>query len=95
MLRIAVVSFVFGFLVVGLLLLCLAFGLATVAEARGWGSFGIGSGVLTILDYSRTPEGTETVIGTGTIVIALLAGLLNAIAGALVWSRTPRRRRMS
>jgi hypothetical protein len=92
MLRIAAVSFVFGFLAVGLLLLCFAFGLAVVADVRGWSSFGIGSGVLTIFSYERAPEGTETVIGRGTVVIALLAGLLNAVAGAVLWSRTSRRR---
>jgi hypothetical protein len=91
-LRIAAVSFVFGFLAVGLLLLCFAFGLAIIADVRGWGSFGIGGGVLTIFDYERTPEGTETVIGTGTILIALLAGILNAVSGAVLWSRTSRRR---
>ncbi len=88
MLRIAAVSFVFGSLAVGLLLLCSAFGLAIIADVRGWESFGIGSGVLTIFDYKRTPDGTETVIGTGTILVALLAGILNAVAGAALWSRT-------
>ncbi len=88
----AAVSFVFGFLAVGLLLLCFAFGLAIIADVRGWESFGIGSGVLTIFDYKRTPEGTETVIGTGTILVALLAGALNATAGTVLWTRTARRR---
>jgi hypothetical protein len=87
MLRIAAVSFVFGFLSVGLLLLCSAFGLAIIADVRGWESFGIGSGVLTIFDYKRTPGGTETVIGAGIILVALLAGTLNAVAGAMLWSR--------
>jgi hypothetical protein len=91
-LRIAAVSFVFGFLAVGLLLLCFAFGLAIIADVRGWGSFGIGSGVLTIFDYERTPDGTETVIGIGAILVALLAGTLNAIAGTVLWTRTARRR---
>ena len=92
MLRIAAVSFVFGFLAVGLLLLCSSFGLAIIADVRGWESFGIGSGVLTIFDYKRTPDGTETVIGTGTILVALLAGILSAIAGTVLWTRTARRR---
>ena len=92
MLRIAAVSFVFGFLAVGLLLLCSAFGLAIIADFRGWESFGIGGGILTIFDYERTPGGTETVIGTGTILVALLAGALNAIAGTVLWSRMPNRR---
>jgi hypothetical protein len=92
MLRIAAVSFVFGFLAVGLLLLCFAFGLAIIADVRGWESFGIGSGVLTIFDYKRAPGGTETVIGTGTILVALLAGALNAIAGTVLWARTAGRR---
>ena len=92
MLRIAAVSFVFGFLAVGLLLLCSAFGLAIIADVRGWESFGIGGGVLTIFDYKRTPDGTETVIGTGTILVALLAGVMNAVAGAMLWSRMPNRR---
>jgi len=91
-LRIAAVSFIFGFLAVGLLLLCFAFGLAVIADARGWGSTGIWSGVLTIFDFERTEEGTETVIGAGTMVIALLAGALNAVAGIVLWSRTSRRR---
>ncbi len=92
MLRIAAVSFVFGSLAVGLLLLCSAFGLAIIADVRGWESFGIGSGVLTIFDYKRTSDGTETVIGTGTILVALLAGFLNAVAGAMLWARTAGRR---
>jgi hypothetical protein len=87
-LRIAAVSFVFGSLAVGLLLLCSAFGLAIIADIRGWESFGIGSGVLTIFDFKRTPDGSRTVIGTGTIVLALLAGILNAVAGTVLWSRT-------
>jgi hypothetical protein len=91
-LRIAAVSFVFGSLAVGLLLLVSAFGLAIIADVRGWDSFGIGSGVLTIFDYKRTPGGTETVIGTGTILVALLAGTMNAVAGTVLWSRMPNRR---
>ena len=90
--RIVAVSFVFGFLVVGLLLLCFAFGLAVIADARGWESFSIGSGLLTIFSYERTSEGTETVIGSGTITLALLAGVLNAVAGTVLWSRMSGRR---
>jgi hypothetical protein len=82
---------VFGFLAVGLLLICFAFGLAKIADVRGWGSFNIGSGLMTILGYKRTPDGTETVIGAGTIVLALVAGVLNAVAGAVLWSRTSAR----
>jgi hypothetical protein len=48
--------------------------------------------VLTIFDYKRTPGGTETVIGTGTILVALLAGTINAVAGTVLWSRMPNRR---
>ena len=92
MLRIGAISFVLGFLVIGLLLLCFAFGLAITADIRGWGSLSVGSGLLTIFDYERTTEGKQTVIGTGTVVISLLAGLLNAVAGAMLWSRTPGRR---
>jgi hypothetical protein len=92
MLRMVAVSFVFGFLAVGLVLLCFAFGLAIIADVRGWESFSIGSGVLTIFDYKRTPAGTETVIGTGTVVISLLAGILNAVAGTVLWSRMSSRR---
>jgi hypothetical protein len=41
-LRVAAASFVFGFLAVGLALFCSAFGLAVIADIRGWGSFSIG-----------------------------------------------------
>jgi hypothetical protein len=92
MLRMFAVSFVFGFLAVGLLLLCFAFGLAIIADARGWESFGIGSGLLTIFSYERTSEGTQTVIGTGTVMLALLAGVLNAVAGTILLSRESGRR---
>jgi hypothetical protein len=92
MLRVAAASFVFGFLAVGLLLICSAFGLAIIADVRGWGSFNVGSGLLTIISYRRVPDGTQTVIGAGTIVLALLAGVLNAVAGAVLWARTPSRR---
>ncbi len=88
MLRMFALSFVFGFLSVGLLLLGLAFGLAIIADVREWGSFSIGSGLLTILEYKRIPDGTEkTVIGTGTFAFSLLGGVLNAIAGTILWSR--------
>ncbi len=92
MLKIGAISFVLGFLVIGLLLLCFAFGLAIIADVRGWGSFSMGSGLLTIFGYERTVEGTQTVIGTGTVVISLLAGILNAAAGATLWSRASSRR---
>jgi hypothetical protein len=88
MLRVAAASFVFGFLAVGLALFCSAFGLAVIADIRGWGSFNIGDGLLAILSYERTPDGTETVIGPGTVMLALLAGVLNAVAGTMLWSRT-------
>jgi hypothetical protein len=88
MLRVAAASFVFGFLAVGVALFCSAFGLAVVADIRGWGSFSIGEGLLAILSYERTPDGTETVIGPGTVVLALLAGVLNAVAGTMLWSQT-------
>jgi hypothetical protein len=87
-LRVAAASFVFGFLAVGLALFCSAFGLAVIADIRGWGSFSIGEGLLAILTYERTPDGTETVIGPGTVMLALLAGVLNAVAGTMLWSRT-------
>ena len=87
MLRVAAASFVFGFLAVGLALFCSAFGLAVIADIRGWGSFSIGDGLLAILSYERTPDGTQTVIGPGTVMLALLAGVLNAVAGTVLWSR--------
>ena len=87
MLRVAAASFVFGFLAVGLALFCSAFGLAVIADIRGWGSFSIGEGLLAFLSYERTPDGTQTVIGPGTVMLALLAGVLNAVAGTVLWWR--------
>ena len=92
MLKIGAISFVLGFLVIGLLLLCFAFGLAIIADVRGWESFSMGSGLLTIFGYERTAEGTQTVIGVGVVAISLLAGILNAAAGAMLWSRAASRR---
>lgn len=91
MLKMFAVSFALGFLAVGLLLLCFAFGLAIIADVRGWGSFNIGGGVFAILEFERTPGGTETAIGPGIVTISLLAGTLNAAAGAMLWSRATER----
>jgi hypothetical protein len=88
MLKTGAISFVLGFLLTGLLLLCFPLGLAIIADVRGWGSFSIRGGLLTIFGYERTTGGTQTVIGTGTVVISLLAGLPNALAGRMLWSRT-------
>jgi hypothetical protein len=52
----------------------------------------LGSGVFAILEYERTPDGTVITIGTGTFAISVLAGALNAFAGAILWSRAPNRR---
>ena len=57
--RIFAVSFVLGFLAIGLLLLCSAFGLAIIAEVRRWGSFSIDSGVFAILEYGLIPSPVE------------------------------------
>jgi hypothetical protein len=65
--------------------------LAIIADVRGWGSFNVGSGLLTIISYRRMPDGTETVIGAGSVVLALLAGVLNAVAGTVLWARTSAR----
>ena len=92
MLRMVAVSFALGFLAVFLVMLCFAFGLAIVADVRGWGSFGVGSGSLTIFEYRRAPGGTEAVIGAGMVAVALLVGILNAAAGAMLWSRMSGRR---
>ena len=44
-------------------------------------------GLLAILSYERTPDGTQTVIGPGTVMLALLAGGLKAGADTGLWSR--------
>ena len=44
-------------------------------------------GLLAILSYERTPDATETVIGPGTVVLALVAGVLNSVAATVLWSR--------
>ena len=59
-----------------------------IADIRGWASFSIGEGLLAILGHKRTPHGTETIIGPGTVVLALLVGVLNAVAGTMLWSQT-------
>ena len=85
MIKIAVVSFVTGFLAVGLVLAGSVLALTMFADVQGWGSFGLGKGPLTIFEHRRTPEGTETLFGVGIIVVAALAGILNA--GAALWLR--------
>jgi len=83
LIKIAVVSFVTGFLAIGLVLAGSVLALSILADVQGWASFGLGKGPLTIFHYRRTTEGTETLFGTGIIVSAILAGLLNA--GAALW----------
>ena len=83
MIRIGVVSFVTGFLAVGLVLAGSVLALTMFADVQGWDSFGLGKGSFTIFEYKRTPKGTETLFGFGIIAIAALAGILNA--GAALW----------
>ena len=85
MIKIAVVSFVTGFLAVGLVLAGSVLALTILADVLGWASFGLGKDPFTIFQYRRTAEGTETLFGTGIIVFAGLAGILNA--GAALWLR--------
>ena len=86
MIRIGVVSFVTGFLAVGLVLAGSVLALTMFADVQGWDSFGLGKGPFTIFEYKRTPKGTETLFGVGIIVVAALAGVLNA--GAALWLRS-------
>ena len=85
MIKIAVVSFVTGFLAVGLVLAGSVLALTILADVQGWASFGLGRDPFTIFQYRRTAEGSETLFGTGIIVFAGLAGILNA--GTALWLR--------
>ena len=85
MIKIAVVSFVTGFLAVGLVLAGSVLALTILADVQEWASFGLRKGPFTIFEYRRTAEGTETLFGVGIIVFAVLAGILNA--GAALWLR--------
>ena len=85
MIKIAVVSFVTGFLAVGLVLAGSVLALTILADVQGWASFGLGKDPFIIFQYRRTAQGTETLFGTGIIVFAALAGILNA--GAALWLR--------
>ena len=86
MIRIALVSFVTGFLAVGLVLAGTVLALTMFADVQGWDSFGLGMGPFTIFEYRRTSKGTETLFGVGIIAVAALAGTLNA--GAALWLRS-------
>jgi hypothetical protein len=59
--------------------------LTVFADVQGWDSFGLGKGPFTIFEYRRTPKGTETLFGVGIVVVAVIAGILNA--GAALWLR--------
>ena len=85
MIKIGVVSFVTGFLAVGLVLAGSVLALTILADVQEWASFGLGKGPFTIFEFRRTAEGTETLFGVGIIVFAVLAGILNA--GAALWLR--------
>ncbi len=85
MIRIALISFATGFLVIGLVLAGTVLALTMLADVQGWDSFGLGKGPFTIFEYRRTSKGTETLFGVGIIVVAALAGILNA--GAALWLR--------
>ena len=86
MIKIAVVSFVTGFLALGLVLAGSGLALSMFAEVQGWDSFGLGKGLFTIFEYRSTSKGTETLFGVGIVVLAALAGTLNA--GAALWLST-------
>jgi hypothetical protein len=86
MIKIAVVSFVTGFLVVALVLAGSVLALTMFADVQGWDSFALGKGPFTIFEYRRTSKGIETLFGVGIVTVAALAGTLNA--GAALWLRS-------
>jgi hypothetical protein len=83
--RAVVIAFVLGTAAVWVVLLVAGFALGIAAQSGGWGSFRVGFGLATLLEFSREPAGTSTTFGPGLALAALLGGALNAAAAA--WLR--------
>jgi hypothetical protein len=83
----ALKAFLLGFVAVGLVLYVFAAAIA-LAVAAGGGTLLLALGPLIVLEVARSGNGTVTSFGGGLVVLALLAGVVNAVAADVIRRRT-------
>jgi hypothetical protein len=83
-------AFVLGFVGVGLLAYVAAAALALSAEVGGR-SLDLGLGPLSLVVVERSGSSTSLTFGAGLVVIALVGGVANAVAAAVLARRARRR----
>ncbi len=80
-----------GFLLGAAAIAALAFGAALVlvvlADASGRNTLSVGLGGIELLSFERRRAGSETSFGPALLVLPLLGGLLNGLAGAVLHAR--------
>ena len=85
--RALVIPFVLGCVAVGGLVAATTLVLGIVAEMSAWGDMRLELGLLLFVGFERAGATTAATFGPGLAVIALLAGLLNAVGAALLRRR--------
>lgn len=73
-----------------LVLYTVAVAVAVTADARGWGSFSLDVGPLTLLAFDRNGATTTFEAGTGIAVLAAVGGVANALAAVVLLRRRRR-----
>lgn len=79
--------FLLGFVAFALVVSSAAVALGIVAEENGWESTRIALGPLELVAFERARGATSMSFGPGLAVLALVGGVLNALAAALVRRR--------
>lgn len=57
--------------------------ISVLADASGWGSFGLSLGSLKIFAFNKQEAGFSTDLGDGLYLLALLAGITSGIVTAV------------
>jgi hypothetical protein len=80
--RLALTAFLIGVGAIAAVLLVTALALGVVADAGGWRSFELSIGPLVVVEFMRSASSTATTFGPGVPALALVGGVLNAVAAA-------------
>lgn len=86
-------AFALGAAAAGLLAYALAAAIAVIAQSGGR-TVDVHVGPLVLVAIERTGATTATSIGSGLLLVALLGGVVNALAAAVLARRLRRPRRM-
>jgi hypothetical protein len=81
------IPFALGFAVVALLEIVAAFSIYVVVDSHDWASFDVRFGPALLFAYDGTGRVSALTLGSGVLVVAAVAGLVNAAGAAALQRR--------